>query len=313
MHIGVKLMDNPLDVDLILARAVLADRLGFDSVWLSDHLMWPKPVQPPHATVDTWTTMTAVGAITSRVRLGFAMLNLSFRPPAVLAKMITTLDQITKGRVIFSIGSGSFPPEYAGYDLRWYADHGTRAAHEREVALVCKTLWTAPSPVSFAGDFVHLQDCYFYPPAYQQPHPPIWFGGNSEATRALVRELGDGWVMQLHAIEPCLAAMRADAGWPERPITLASTAKCAVADTRGGAEQKLQRVVLASLTTSADALISDAVLGTIDQCCERLRELEALGLQDIFLAFDGDDSLEWFGREALPKLRAAQPGLATPA
>jgi alkanesulfonate monooxygenase SsuD/methylene tetrahydromethanopterin reductase-like flavin-dependent oxidoreductase (luciferase family) len=66
-------------------------------VWLSDHMMWPKPVSPAHATVDTWTTMTAVGAITSRVHLGFSMLNLSFRPPAVLAKMVTTLDQITKG------------------------------------------------------------------------------------------------------------------------------------------------------------------------------------------------------------------------
>lgn len=116
--------------------------------------------------------------------------------------------------------------------------------------------------------------------------------------------------MQLHAIEQCLAAIRADPSWPERPITLVSTAKCAVADSRGEAERKLQRVVLASLTASADTLIADAVLGTIDQCCERLRELEALGLDHNFLAFDGDDSLEWFGREALPRLRAAPPVVA---
>jgi dimethylsulfone monooxygenase len=311
MQVGVKLMDNPMDVDLILRRAVRADELGFDSVWLSDHMMWPKPVSPAHATVDTWTTMTAVGAITSRVHLGFSMLNLSFRPPAVLAKMVTTLDQITKGRVIFSIGSGSFPPEYQGYDLRWYEDHETRTAHEREVALVCKKLWTEAQPISFAGEFVHLEDCYFYPPAYRQPHPPIWFGGNSEATRALVRELGDGWVMQLNQVERCLKATRQDPNWPERPITLVSTAKCAVADTRAEAARKLQQVVLASLTTDAATLIGEAVAGTIEDCLGRLVQLEAAGLNHIFLAFDDDESLEWFGREALPRIKASS--VATPA
>jgi alkanesulfonate monooxygenase SsuD/methylene tetrahydromethanopterin reductase-like flavin-dependent oxidoreductase (luciferase family) len=266
--------------------------------------MWPKPVTPAHATVDTWTTMTAVGAITSHVRLGFSMLNLSFRPPAVLAKMITTLDQITRGRVIFSIGSGSFPPEYRGYDLRWHESHETRTAHEREVALVCKTLWTEPQPISFTGEFVHLEDCYFYPPAYQHPHPPIWFGGNSEATRTLVRELGDGWVIQLDHVEQCIAAMRQDPSWPDRPLTLVSTAKCAVADTQAGAARKLQGVVLASLTTDAATLIGQAVAGTIDDCLSRLAQLEAAGLDHVFLAFDDDESLEWFGKEALPRLKS---------
>jgi alkanesulfonate monooxygenase SsuD/methylene tetrahydromethanopterin reductase-like flavin-dependent oxidoreductase (luciferase family) len=304
MQVGVKLMDNPIDVDEIMGRAMLADRLGFDSVWLSDHMMWPKPVKPAHATVDTWTTMTAVGAITSHVRLGFSMLNPSFRPPAVLAKMVTTLDQITKGRVIFSLGAGSFPPEFPAYDLVWYGDHADRTAHEREVALVCKTLWTADAPVNFDGRFVHLEDCYFYPPAHQQPHPPIWFGGNSEHTRALVRELGDGWVMQLHGVERCVAALRSDPAWPERPITLVSTAKCAVADTRAEAARKLQGFVLASLTTDVDTLIAEAVAGTVDDCIARLAQLEALGLDHIFLAFDSDESLEWFAREALPRVPA---------
>ena len=180
MKFGVRLMQNPTDVDVILQRAQLADALGFDSVWLPDHLMWPRPIDPPYACVETWTTMTAVGAITQRVRLGYAMLNPFLRAPALLAKMVTTLDQITKGRVIFSIGAGWYKPEYPAYGLPFIDDPNARAAHEEEAVRLCRRLWTEPSPITFHGQYVEVEDCYFYPPPYQQAQAPM---GGWEARR----------------------------------------------------------------------------------------------------------------------------------
>jgi FMNH2-dependent dimethyl sulfone monooxygenase len=287
MQFGVRLMQNPTDVDEILRRAQLADALGFDSVWLPDHVMWPRPIVPPHACVETWTAMTAVGAITQRVRLGYAMLNPFLRAPALLAKMVTTLDQLTKGRVIFSIGAGWYKAEYPAYGLSFLDDPQARAAHEEEVVRLCRRLWTEPSPLTFRGQHVQVEDCYFYPPPYQQPHPPIWFGGDSDRTRRLVRELGDGWLMH-----PQQA--------PQRPMTYATFTNCVVADSRAEAIARTADFTLTPAEQDREEMIRWTVLGKPEECLGRLREMESWGLNYLYLIFDGDESLERFAREIMP-------------
>src|SRR6188768_3024929 len=94
--------------DAVLREARLADAQGFDSVWLFDHLLGTRGDPQPSEPLDSLTLMIAVGAVTERVRLAWAMLNPSFRNPAVLAKMLATLDVITHGRVICSLGAGWF-------------------------------------------------------------------------------------------------------------------------------------------------------------------------------------------------------------
>ena len=127
MKFGIQLHQDR-GVDAVLAEARLADTQGFDSVWLFDHLMGFRPgaTHVPNEPLETFTLMTAVGAVTERVRLAFATLNLSFRHPPVLAKMLATLDQITHGRVICSIGAGWFEDECNAYGLPFVADHDER-------------------------------------------------------------------------------------------------------------------------------------------------------------------------------------------
>jgi alkanesulfonate monooxygenase SsuD/methylene tetrahydromethanopterin reductase-like flavin-dependent oxidoreductase (luciferase family) len=99
MKIGIRLAGPssvPVNYDDILKCALTADELGFDSGWISDHLMWPKA---PHDCLEAWTVMAALAARTRNLRLAFSMLNPSFRAPAVLAKMAATLDQISRGRL----------------------------------------------------------------------------------------------------------------------------------------------------------------------------------------------------------------------
>src|SRR5262245_51749519 len=190
MKFGIQLHSDR-GADAALGEARLADAQGFDSVWLFDHLIDFRGKNGPDEPLDCLTLMTAIGAVTSHVRLAWAMLNPSFRNPAVLAKMLATLDVITHGRVICSLGAGWFEEEYHAYDLRFFADHADRIRHEREVVLLLKELWTRPAPerVTFEGEFVRTRELAFNPQPAQRPHPPIWIGGDSDDTLSLVKEL----------------------------------------------------------------------------------------------------------------------------
>lgn len=128
-------------VDAVLEEARLADAQGFDSVWTGDHLIGLRGEQRPDRPLETWTLMTAIGATTRNVRLAFATLNPSFRNPALLAKMLTTLDRITHGRVICTLGAGWFQEEYTAFDLPFVEHHDARIEHEREVVQLLKQRW----------------------------------------------------------------------------------------------------------------------------------------------------------------------------
>src|SRR5919201_3511430 len=187
-RIGVYINPEPtVPVAAILDQAQTADRQGFDSVWLGDHLIDYRDRVVPDGPPDSFTLMAAIGATTERIRLAWGMLNPSFRNPALLAKMLATLDQITEGRVICSLGAGWLQPEYQAYDIPFIADHDERIAHEREVVELLKRLWTRPAPerVTFEGKYVRVRELAFNPSPWQKPHPPIWVGGDSAATLAL--------------------------------------------------------------------------------------------------------------------------------
>jgi alkanesulfonate monooxygenase SsuD/methylene tetrahydromethanopterin reductase-like flavin-dependent oxidoreductase (luciferase family) len=314
MDLGIRLQNDPHDVGVILRRAARADALGFHSVWLGDHLMWPRVAEPMHAAVDSWTVMSAVGARTERAKLGFAMLNPSFRAPALLAKQLATLDQVTDGRVICSLGAGYYVPEYRGYGIPFIADHDARVAHEREVALLCRTLWTEPSPVSFAGEYVQVEECWFWPPPVQQPHPPFWFGGNSDATRALVRELGDGWLTHIQTAEGHLAWVRAQADWPTRPITYGAMGNVCIAASRDAAAEKALRGLTPNpREMTPEEMLRWCILGTPEDCIRRFAEMAAWGVGFFYATVDGEETFALLAREVLPAVAALAPAPTHPA
>jgi alkanesulfonate monooxygenase SsuD/methylene tetrahydromethanopterin reductase-like flavin-dependent oxidoreductase (luciferase family) len=221
--------------DDILAQAQTGDRQGFDSVWLGDHLFdYRGEPYVSEGPVDSFTIMTAIGATTTRIRLAWGMLNPSFRNPAVLAKMLATLDQITHGRIICTLGAGWLKPEYEAYGIPFIDDHAERIAHEREVAQLLKQLWTRPAPdrVSFEGKYVQTRELPFNPAPYQKPHPPIWIGGDSEPTMVLVKELGNGWVPLLRGEPDIVRELRAAPDWPARPMTVVRLSRIIVGETR---------------------------------------------------------------------------------
>jgi alkanesulfonate monooxygenase SsuD/methylene tetrahydromethanopterin reductase-like flavin-dependent oxidoreductase (luciferase family) len=301
------LLHQERGADAVLEEARLADAQGFDSVWLFDHLMGFRPgaAHLANEPLETFTLMTAVGAVTQRVRLAFAMLNLSFRQPAVLAKMLSTLDQITHGRVICSIGAGWFEDECRAYGIPFVADHDERVAREREIALLCKELWTHPAPqrTTFEGQYVHVQELPFNPAPYQQPHPPIWIGGDSEATVALAKEVGDGWVMLRSGTPDILAQVTSASDWPTRPMTLVRNATIYVDRDHATAVDAARRVFEsggAGPAPSLEAYLQNAIVGTPEECLAGIAELESWCINYLRLGFPSLDHQIRFAQALLP-------------
>src|SRR5690349_908197 len=146
-RIGVYINPEPtVPAAAILEQAQPPDRQAFASVWLGDHLIDYRNRVTPDGPYDSFTLMSAIGATTTSIRLAWGMLNPSFRNPAVLAKMLATLDVITQGRVVCSLGAGWLKPEYEQYDVPFIEDHDERIAQEREVVQLFKELWTRPAP-----------------------------------------------------------------------------------------------------------------------------------------------------------------------
>ncbi|MFI9381379.1 LLM class flavin-dependent oxidoreductase [Kutzneria sp. NPDC052558] len=168
-----------------------------EHAWLFDHLM-PIAGDPAGPIFEGWTLLSALAAQTRRLRLGLMVTSNRFRPPAVLAKIATTVDVVSGGRLDFGIGVGSRPDhplarrEYDGHGLP-YLGSADAVALLGESLTVIRRLWTEAEPFDFAGDHVRLTGAYGNPKPVQRPHPPILVGGRSSATLRLVAEHADLW------------------------------------------------------------------------------------------------------------------------
>jgi F420-dependent oxidoreductase-like protein len=160
-----------------VTTARLAEELGFDSLWVYDHVH--NVPTPSHETVfECWTTISALATATSTIRLGQMVGCTSYRNPGLLAKITSTVDVISGGRLDWGIGAGWYDNEYRayGYDFPSAAD---RIRMLRETVEIVKLMWTEPD-ASYDGRHYTLVDAQCDPKPVQDPHPPIWIGGGGE-------------------------------------------------------------------------------------------------------------------------------------
>jgi alkanesulfonate monooxygenase SsuD/methylene tetrahydromethanopterin reductase-like flavin-dependent oxidoreductase (luciferase family) len=168
-----------------------------EHAWLFDHLL---PIQgdPAGPIFEGWALLSAMAARTERLRLGLMVTSNRFRPPAMLAKIATTVDVVADGRLDFGIGAGSRPShpaarrEYEAHGLP-YHDFGDSVAALAEACTVIKRLWSEDVPFDFHGDHVQLTGALGNPKPVQHPHPPIVIGGRAKATLRVVAEHADVW------------------------------------------------------------------------------------------------------------------------
>ena len=166
-----------------------AERLGFDSVWLYDHFH-TVPQHSLNTTFECWTSMAGLARDTQRIRLGQMVTCNGYRSPALLAKIASTVDVMSHGRLDFGIGAGWYEHEYRafGYD---YPDAPTRLKMLGEAVQIIRAMWTEDY-ATFQGRFYQVNGAINQPKGVQKPHPPLWIGGSGEkVTLKLVAQYGD--------------------------------------------------------------------------------------------------------------------------
>ncbi|GAA1689382.1 monooxygenase [Mycolicibacterium murale] len=168
-----------------------ADELGFHGVYDYDHFLGLS--YTGDAVFEGWTTLAAMAAVTQRARIGCLVSAVTFRNPAVLAKMAVTVDHISDGRLDFGIGAGWQEREHLSYGLD-YPDPGDRVAMLDEALTVIRRLWTEDS-VSHTGRFFTLDEAVGDPKPVQRPHPPIVIGGSGPKMLQVIARHADEWNM----------------------------------------------------------------------------------------------------------------------
>jgi probable F420-dependent oxidoreductase len=201
LHLGMR--GSAAQPDSLIAIATKAEALGFEHLGFSDHVVIATEVASvyPYTKTGRWfaadtgtcleqiTVMSFVAAATQRIRLLNSVMVLPHRPVMLAAKMLTTVDVLSKGRLTVGVGVGWMAEELALLGAPAFARRGSASD---EYIKAFRELWTAPRP-RFQGEFVAFDGVMFEPKPVQRPHPPIWVGGESRAARRRAARLGDGW------------------------------------------------------------------------------------------------------------------------
>jgi len=205
MEFGISVPHGKLgqhtDYETFREAALECERLGFDSIYLSDHVV-PRPNTPyperdeydlnvPY--LECWTLLSALAVETEKVKLGTFTLCNSFRePPSLLAKMAATVDHVSKGRLIFGIGAGYNEKEYIMYGVP-YPKPGIRIRRLDEALTIIRLMWTEERP-SFEGKYYRINEAICNPKPLQKPYPRILIGGRGRRlTMKVVAKHADAW------------------------------------------------------------------------------------------------------------------------
>ncbi|HEX6312236.1 MAG TPA: TIGR03619 family F420-dependent LLM class oxidoreductase [Acidimicrobiia bacterium] len=207
MKFGVAL--GRLNPGFFVDATLEAERLGYESVWLPEHLVFTTamsrsphpgeehpPVPPTTPIFDVFTYLGYLAGRTDRVRLGTHVYNLGLRHPFVAARGVQTLDVVSGGRLEFGIGASWLEEEWVAAEL----DFRTRGRRVDETLAICKRLWTEDE-VAHEGEFFHFDSVAFEPKPVQRPWPPVLVGGESDAALRRAARAGDGWIGMAHTFE----------------------------------------------------------------------------------------------------------------
>jgi probable F420-dependent oxidoreductase len=289
---------DPGEFRAYLARA---EELGFESGWTLEQVLGSAPMLNPTE------TLTYAAACTERFRLGCVVYVSALHSPVHLAKSLSTLDQLSRGRLEVGIGTGGQARMFSAFAV----DPTTLVSRFTESLQLIKALWTEPR-VTFQGRFWQLDDAAMEPKPVQQPHPPIWFGGSHPAALRRAVRFGDGFfgagssptarfVEQVQNIRAALA----ETGRDPASFRIAKRVYIGIDDD----SERARRQVLEQLQRlypflSPEALAPIPVHGRADDCVAGLREVADAGAELILVnpLFDDHAQMERLAAEVIPKL-----------
>jgi probable F420-dependent oxidoreductase len=298
MRVGVWLPNcRHLATPEVIRRAAMrAEALGYDSVWVSDHVVVPRANVANFGTTifDPLITLAVVAGATSRVRLGTTVLIVPYRQAVVTAKMVSSLDALSGGRVILGVGAGWVAAESAMLGVPF----PERGPMTDEYLRAMQELWTSPSP-SFSGKYVQFDDLHFEPKPVQTPHPPIWVGGHSRAALRRAVELGAAW----HPINRSVDELRAGVAELARQSRARGRATPPALTLRND-----MRILGPGESAPPSAHAGRVIAGEPASLVDQIAELAACGVEELvveLLAADGaelDAQMTAFAERVRPRL-----------
>lgn len=278
-----------LDYATTLDLTQAAERAGFHASLLAEHY-YPSSGRAGLMAADAWVYLGGLARETERIRLGTLVSPVTFRHPAVLAKMAATLDHLSDGRAELGLGAGWLAAEHAAHGFP-FPDGPARVNLLEEQLQVITGLWSQ-DPFSHGGPNYHLDECHFTPRPLQQPRPPILIGGTPAAKRLprLTARYADEYVLGMGTAADCRATRDrldrdcAAAGRDPAAVSLALFAGLCVGETEGEVERRLNRLLEGARPhmRNLDTWIS----GTPAQAAERLRALAAAGVRRLMFSVD---------------------------
>ena len=296
MKFGVCLPQYGRDVALSDLRDVAtgAEALGFHSVWASDHIVTPEHMQARSGPVflDAFVVLSHVSAMTRHVRLGTTVMVTPYRNPLVAAKIISTLDSLSGGRVVLGVGAGGAPDEFAALGV----PQSQRGARTDEYLSAMIELWTT-DPSSYQGRYVRFEGVRFAPKPAQSPHPPIWVGGRSDAALRRAVRFAVAWhptYLPREALAERMARLAEISSEHGRPVPPATTLHLSVGfeeDSAASPERRTGR-------------------GSPAQVAEDMAICASMGIPEVVCNFRGsttDDvrkAMEIFASQVVPQLKS---------
>jgi probable F420-dependent oxidoreductase len=292
--------DGEFDPGAFRAYFARAEELGFDSAWAQENVLGGSPQLAP------LEAMTYAAACTQRLRLGCVVFVSTLHSPVHLAKNLATLDQMSGGRLDVGIGTGGKARPFAAFGIT-----GDRyVARFTEGLALMKALWTQPS-VTFEGEFWQLKDAAMEPKPFQKPHPPVWFGANTEPALRRAARLGDGFfgagstpTARFAEQVPLVRAALDEAGRDAAAFPIAKRVYIAVDDDAPRARERVNDAMARIYGRRVPSIEAAVIAGTADDCVREVSAVAAAGAELILFTtlFDPAEQAERLAAEVMPRV-----------
>lgn len=292
--------DGEFDPAAFGAYLARAEELGFDSAWAQEQVLGPSPQLGP---VEA---MAYAAACTRRLRLGCSVFVSTLYSPVHLAKSLSTLDQLSRGRIEIGIGTGGKGRPFAAFGV----DPERYVARFTEGLALMKALWTEPR-VTFDGEFWQLKDAEMEPKPLQKPFPPVWLGGTGRTALRRAVRLGTGFfgagsspteafAGQVQVVREALA----ESGRPAEDFRIAKRVYIAVDADAGRARERISTGLERLYGRRSADIEAAAIAGTPAGCVSELRKVAEAGAELILFTpiFDQAEHAERLATEVIPQL-----------
>ncbi len=313
----VSIKDPVEQYDTMSRFGVEAEKLGFDSIWVYDHFH-TVPTSELETSFECWISTAALARDTSTIRIGQMVTCNNYRNPALLAKMASTVDVLSHGRLDFGIGAGWYEEEFRAYGYP-FPDGPERLRILDEALQIIKAMWTEPY-ASFEGKYYQIRDAINEPKGVQKPHIPLWVGGSGEkVTLKLVAKYGDAcnvstgtdvevYRHKFDVLKAHCDKLGRDYGSIVKSahvfITLLQPGQDpgeATAERRAASSKALGREV------TLQEYRKNTFVGTAQETLEHLQSLKEAGVEYFVIYFRNDptnfDTLRLFAQEVMPGIR----------